>query len=253
MTTAPASLLAVRNLLMPHFRLDPASLGITGDPAHRGGYHCGKDRVISGDYSVVESARDKAGLADWACALDVGQHSARVAGKTFDLRFFSLWLVAQCRANTPDTRDIREIIYSPDGRTVKRWDRLGRRSSGDSSHLFHTHISYHRDAIKAGRDQTPVFRRYLRFIGLLAPAPTPPPKPAAEPTVTKEPPTMFMIKRSTADTVYLSWGTGRAALTDYAAQMKPLQTAGVPMIVVKTDAELDVIGGPLRADTAPAG
>ena len=173
MTTAPACLTAARRLLLDHLDihdggtypsdLDPAEVGIVGDPAHRGGYHCGSDRVVDGDYSVVESTRDRNGLSMYASALDVGsftygQHT---------LRTFSVWLVAQCKAGTADTRDIREVIYSPDGQTVRRWDRLGKRTTGDDSHLWHTHISYHRDAVRASRDQTAVIRRYLTEIGLL--------------------------------------------------------------------------------------
>lgn len=185
MTTAPASLKAVRLLLLDHLDihetsrypadLDPAEVGIVGDRPHAEGgdsYHLGADQIRAyagrARYSVDESARDKAGLTNDACALDVGWFEVRVDGKVHNLRSFSIWLVAQCKANTADTRDIREIIYSPDGKTVKRWDRLGRRTTGDSSHLWHTHGSYFRDAIKAGRDQTPVFRRYLTEIGLLA-------------------------------------------------------------------------------------
>ena len=69
-------------------------------------------------------------------------------------------------------RDLREIIYSPDGKVVRRWDRLGKRSSGDDSHLWHTHFSFFRDSTKADRDQTPLFRRYLTGIGLSRKAPT---------------------------------------------------------------------------------
>jgi len=174
MTRAPSNLLAVRTLLLTHLDnapgpddLDPGEVGIVGDSAHRGGYHCGSDRVVTNDYSVVESPRDRSGLSDFACALDVGQFSVTFAGKTHNLRSFSVWLAAQCKAGAADTKDIREVIYSPDGSTVKRWDRLGKRSSGDSSHRWHTHISYHRDAIKAGRDQTAVMRRYLQSIGLI--------------------------------------------------------------------------------------
>lgn len=177
MTRAPANLLAVRSLLLAHLNVDknavrdadlePAEVGIVGDPAHRGGYHCGSDRVVTNDYSVVESSRDRTGLTLDAAALDVGQFSVRSGGSTHDLRSFSTWCVGECQRNAADTRDIREIIYSPDGRTVRRWDRLGRRSSGDSSHLWHTHFSFFRDSIKAGRDQTPLFRRYLTTIGLL--------------------------------------------------------------------------------------
>ncbi|MFI7522128.1 hypothetical protein OG994_02745 [Micromonospora globbae] len=181
MTRAPANLMAVRSLLLTHLNIDkdrtrdadlePAEVGIVGDPNHRGGYHCGSDRVVANDYSVVESPRDRAGLTLDAAALDVGQFRVTSAGRTHDLRSFSVWCVGQCAANAPDTRDIREIIYSPDGRTVRRWDRLRRRSSGDDSHLWHTHFSFFRDAIKAGRDQTPLFRRYLIGIGLIASPP----------------------------------------------------------------------------------
>ncbi|MEH0842318.1 hypothetical protein V6U81_07990 [Micromonospora sp. CPCC 205711] len=168
MTTAPANLLAVRRLLLDHLpNLDPASVGIVGDSAHRGGYHCGSDRVATNDYSVVESPRDTNGLTLYASALDVGTFTVRSDGATHNLRTFSNWCVAQCRANTADSRDLRSIIYSPDGVTVRRWDRLGKRTTGDDSHLYHTHFSFFRDSTKAGRDQTPLFRRYLTSIGLL--------------------------------------------------------------------------------------
>ncbi|MFG1746000.1 hypothetical protein ACGFJ4_17680 [Micromonospora chalcea] len=180
MTSAPANLLAVRNLLLTYLNVDkkavraddlePAEVGIVGDPNHRGGYHCGSDRVVTNDYSVVESTRDRSGLTLYASALDVGTFSVRSGGGTHNLRTFSTWMVAQCVANAADTRDIREVIYSPDGRTVRRWDRLGRRTSGDSSHLYHTHFSFFRDSTKAGRDLTPLFRRYLTAIGMIATA-----------------------------------------------------------------------------------
>lgn len=171
MTSAPPVLLDVRRLLLEHLGghgLASAEVGIVGDTAHRGGYHCGADRLDpTRDYSVVESPRDKSGLTLDASALDVGTFSVTAGGRTHTLATFSTWLAGQCDANAPDTRDIREVIYSPDGRTVRRWDRLGRRSSGDDSHLYHTHVSYFRDAIRAGRAQTPVFRRYLAIIGLI--------------------------------------------------------------------------------------
>lgn len=186
MTTAPATLKAARLLLLEHLDihedtsrysadLDPNEVGIVGDTAHAEGgdsYHLGADQIRARNgrdrYSVDESPRDKAGLTGDASALDIGWFEVRVAGKIHNLRTFSIWLVAQCKAGTADTRDIREVIYSPDGKTVKRWDRLGRRTTGDRSHLTHTHGSYFRDATKAGRDQTAVFRRYLTEIGLLA-------------------------------------------------------------------------------------
>lgn len=158
MTYAPASLKAAQTYLKGQTGLPWVSLGIVGDEDHHGGYHQGKPNVPATDYSRDESSRDEKGLTGAASALDVGKWSG--------LRTFSKWLVEQCKAGAEDTRDIREVIYSPDGQTVKRWDRLGIRSSGDSSHLQHTHISYFRDS--ENRDKTGLFRRY--FEGGAAPS-----------------------------------------------------------------------------------
>lgn len=199
MTNAPQNLLDVRRLLLDHLDIDdgsyryndlePAEVGIVGDPAHIGGYHCGSDRVrrvdgVIRDYSVIESSRDRAGLSLYASALDVGYFKATTAKGTFDLYHFNRWMVAQCEAGTADTRDIREIIYSPDGKTVKRWDRLGRRTTGDDTHLWHTHFSFFRDARD---DQRAVFRRYLIHIGLLE-----------DPMATLDPEDLANIRRQVA-------------------------------------------------------
>ncbi|HEY9416460.1 MAG TPA: peptidoglycan-binding domain-containing protein, partial [Pseudonocardia sp.] len=176
MTSAPANLLAVRRLLLDELGvhgLASAEVGIVGDAAHIGegdSYHLGvPEQDVNGRYSVGESPRDSSGLNGYASALDVGTFSVRTATGTHSLISFSRWVVAQCAAGAADTRDIREVIYSPDGQTVRRWDRLGKRTTGDSSHLYHTHFSFFRDSTRAGRDQTPLFRRYLTTIGLLAP------------------------------------------------------------------------------------
>jgi len=155
MTYAPASLKAAQVYLQGKTWLPWVSLGIVGDENHVGGYHQGEPNVPASDYSRDESPRDENGLSGAASALDIGKFSRD--GKT--LQGLSLWIVGQCKAGAPDTRDIREVIYSPDGVTVKRWDRLGQRSSGDSSHLQHTHISYHRDA--EGRDKVSLFKRFF--------------------------------------------------------------------------------------------
>lgn len=154
MTFAPASLLAARTYLAGH-GVPLAALGIVGDAAHGNeGYHVGWDRLRYGyagqDYSVSDSPRD-GHPTNAASALDIGGFPR--------LRELSVWLVAQCRAGVADTRDIREIIYTPDGRVVRRWDRLGFRSGGDDSHLWHTHISYFRDS--ENRDKTALFRRFF--------------------------------------------------------------------------------------------
>jgi hypothetical protein len=59
---------------------------------------------------------------------------------------------------------MREIIYSPDGKIVLRWDRergyssLARPGEADTSHLTHTHVSWYRDA--QNRDHRTAFRPY---------------------------------------------------------------------------------------------
>lgn len=152
MTYAPQALLDLRSYLKPLTGLSDVELGIVGDANHNGGYHHGWDqRSGSGDYSWSESSRDSSHKTNAARAIDIG---------AFDrLREMSVWLVEQCAAGASDTQDIREIIYSPDGKIVKRWDRLGVRSSGDSSHLTHTHISFFADA--EARDKIAVFRRFF--------------------------------------------------------------------------------------------
>jgi Glycosyl hydrolases family 25 len=165
MSTAPATLLSARKLWLTTFpKMDPLSMGIVGDDSHAKtgtSYHLGRDALKADAYSIVESARDKNGLTNNASALDVGYFTSG----SNTLRTFSVWLVAQCAAGTPGTADIREVIYSPDGKVVKRWDRLKKRSTGPISHLIHTHISYFRDS--ADRDKTALFIRYFRAIGLL--------------------------------------------------------------------------------------
>lgn len=173
MSYAPSTIMAARALFMNCLRTagldpNPASFGVVGDDSHAQagtGYHVGKDALKSTAYSIVESSRDKNGLTNAASALDVGWFSFTVKGKLHNLRSFSVWLVAQCKAGTADTKDIREVIYSTDGAVVKRWDRLGIRTTGDSSHLTHTHLSWFRDS--ENRDKTALFRRYFTEIGIL--------------------------------------------------------------------------------------
>lgn len=149
MTHAPADLLAVRQYLLSSTGLSGDAVGIVGDPEHAasGGYHEGRSDLTrvgraTTDYSVRESARDKAGLTDAASALDIGAFTRSAVS----LRTLTLGLVAACQRGDPRCADVREVIYTPDGSTVRRWDRLGIRSTGDSSHLYHTHISFFRDS-----------------------------------------------------------------------------------------------------------
>lgn len=169
MTFAPDSIKAVRNLYMnalklAGFTINPLAVGIVRNEPGTS-YHIGEDYLNSGAYSVVESSRDRNGLSNASSAIDLGWFSFTRGGKTHNLRTFSAWLVAQCRAGTADSLDIREVIYSLDGQSVKRWDRLGIRSTGDSSHETHTHVSWFRDS--ENRNKVALFERYFREIGIL--------------------------------------------------------------------------------------
>lgn len=143
------------------------ALGIVGGTTHTSGYHLGKDRIYDGsgpglgdnDYSV-QLPRDKAGLTNAAAALDLG----RLDGSLPALRRFSKWFVARCMKESSVRRDIREVIYSPDGATVQRYS--GRDNlihtgpgNGDDTHLTHTHISFMRDS--QDHEKVWLFRAYF--------------------------------------------------------------------------------------------
>lgn len=172
MTIAPQNLTDLSTFWKAH---GGVPLGIVGNQKHCSGYHLGKDRIFgscacrpdgtcvpgigSRDYSV-QIRRDKAGLSNAASAIDLGRLDGSLAG----LRSFSKWLVRQCQDHPKAYRDIREIIYSPDGRTVQRFSgedgtiHTGP-GNGDSSHTTHTHISFYRDS--TGRDMRPLFAPYF--------------------------------------------------------------------------------------------
>lgn len=148
MTYAPDDLLAIRRYVLTKTGLPGDAVGIAGDPDHvsTGGYHEGNDDLsrvgrLNSDYSKRESSRDRPGT-NGASALDIGDFSR--GGIT--LRSMTLAFVSACQRGDRRTADVREVIYTPDGKTVHRFDRLGIRSTGDSSHLWHTHISFFRDS-----------------------------------------------------------------------------------------------------------
>lgn len=162
MTFAPETLIDARSYLKGQDPdLDNTEVGIVGGPSHiRQGtsYHLGADQLImsKNPYSA-RTSRDRAGLSNAASALDIDDDLD-------ELRALSLWMVQQCQAGAPDTLDIREIIFSPDGVNVFRWDRERGQTSapvpdGDLSHRTHTHVSYYRDS--EFRDKTGLYRRFF--------------------------------------------------------------------------------------------
>ncbi len=192
MTYAPSTLVTLRNYLQAHTGASATALGIVGDAAHqtRPSYHNGWDVIVShgrtcakGDYTIC-TPRDRAfPHTAAAAAMDIGRPSVAHGGYA-GLHRMSIWLVKQAQASAPGTRDIREIIFTPDGRTVLRWDRERGVGSAplpgeaDTSHLWHTHVSWYRDSEK--RDKTAVFRRYYEpdvtpayRVGIASGKPTP--------------------------------------------------------------------------------
>lgn len=234
MTYAPETLLEVRRYLQsiePNLSFD--ELGIVGGPSHvlaGTSYHLGADQLkFSKNPYSARTRRDKVGLADpsirnAACAIDIDDDWK-------DLRAFSVWLVEQCRAGAPDTLDIREIIYSPDGALVYTWDReLGQQSlpqrRGSSSHTTHTHISRYRDATP--RPLVPVFHRFHI-------------KPAAPKVVN-----MFILKVENTFDAFFSNGINTRRIPDgqWEITCVPLIKAGTPFIHYPNLQLLLEAGGP---------
>jgi len=183
MTFAPSTLQAARRLMVNHLDLHPLSLsypadldpnevGIVGDAAHVAtgtSYHLGQDQLRLDAYSR-RTARDIAGLSNAASAVDIGQFSVITTRGTFTHRSLAIWMVGQCRTNQPDTRDIREIIYSPDGINVLHYDRERGYASAPTarapdSHLSHDHFSCYRDA-EFRYSLRDLFDRWLDEIGV---------------------------------------------------------------------------------------
>jgi hypothetical protein len=145
------------------------SIGIVGDESHQstGGYHVGNDVLarigkLTTDYSKRHTEKDRPG-SNAAMALDIGGLSGQ------QLYALTRWIIMQCQAGTPDTRNIREVIgrRTPSG-GVTRYDALGiLPDSGSSDHESHTHISYYRDS--EGEDKTSLFRRYYEPLAPSAP------------------------------------------------------------------------------------
>lgn len=139
------------------------------------GYHLSRDQIMQGegkcpgegkdDYSI-QTARDKAGLSDARAAIDIQFKPAK-------LQDYSKWLLKQAQSNAPGTQDWRELIYSPDGVKVLRWDRERGVNSAPQpneaalSHRTHTHVSFYRDS--EDRVKVPTFSGYF------GPAVPPPP------------------------------------------------------------------------------
>lgn len=146
MTNSPQNLLAVRAIYQRYTGLPAVSLGIQHFTPQGGGYHEGNDLLaqagrLNSDYSKRETHLDQPGTND-ASAIDIGYFDVTLpSGRRVTLRDRSAWMLN----HWDECWWVRELIYSPDGKVVKRKDRLGIRTTGDDSHLSHDHESYFRD------------------------------------------------------------------------------------------------------------
>lgn len=165
MTIPPDDLKVVQTYVHNVTGQDWNSLGIIHTQPQGGGYHEGQDLLALGDrapgpqYTFTDySYGDARAVSSNGVGRDLA-NSTTLAGvpnaaSAFDFgggfsRFleFNRWMRDRMLANDFRTRDIREMIYTPDGVNVYRVDRTGRQSNwGDSTHLSHTHFSFFRDS-----------------------------------------------------------------------------------------------------------
>lgn len=177
MTFSPGSFLAVRALFQRRTELSANALGIQHFSAQGGGYHEGNDLLRAGgredtDYSKRESTRDRPG-SNAACAIDIGRFRVQSATGWVDNHRMTRWFLGELAQGAPDTRWIREIIYSLDDVNVKRYDALNIREKGDSSHRTHEHFSSFRDDVDSPHILG-VFERFWSAMDGKAPVQTPP-------------------------------------------------------------------------------
>ena len=108
----------------------------------------------------IQNARDKAGLTK-----RLRRSTSELNGSLVNLRAFSAWLVARCLADPAARHDVREIIYSPEGKTVQRYSGIDNKihtgpGNGDLTHRTHTHISFFRDSEQ--RDKVFLFQPFFQ-------------------------------------------------------------------------------------------
>jgi hypothetical protein len=158
MSFAPDSLQNLEAYWLAH---GGKSLGILADEAHiaKGvSYHLGRDHLTPDAYSR-KHPRDKKGLSNAASAIDLWTMNKSYV----QLRAFSRWLAGQCLAGA--CLDIREVIFSPDGRHVFGYKQGVNKlipDYGDASHKGHTHISFFRDS--EASDKIRYFRPYFEVV-----------------------------------------------------------------------------------------
>lgn len=121
--------------------------GIAGDKAHSFGFHLAADQLPASDYSL-QTARDKAGAKlhpDMASALDISFNPAGMILATNRL------IASAKDVNDPRLDGVYEFAGTTNGRTPHPYtvdgqvDDPNNTQGWDDSHVWHVHISIHRD------------------------------------------------------------------------------------------------------------
>ena len=139
---APSAIAAIYPTVHAHIASAEYS-GIVGNGEHTYGYHRSRNRLIavgqSGDYSI-QAAQDKKGDGNAASALDIKMSTA-------DMIKVSRRLIQAGLAKDPRLKALREFFGTVDGRTVTGYSPYRGRyvTSSDKSHLWHVHLSIHRE------------------------------------------------------------------------------------------------------------
>lgn len=128
-------------------RLEPES-ELGGIYANKRGYHNMRKNLPVTDYSVGQFVQDRRGPDDEACAIDWTFRDAQ-RGDYKTIKVYSKRLLVAGRTGDPRTKYWREFFgNADDDREVEGWDfAKNRPSTSDTSHLWHIHLSEHREYI----------------------------------------------------------------------------------------------------------
>lgn len=229
---APANLKWLGSRVGPDLR--GTLSGIIGDRFHTYGYHRGRNYVSSGDYST-QLAEDRRGDGEAAAGIDMSFSDSL-------MRLYTSRLKAAADRNDPRIKNMREFYGTLDSNTVYGRTHAGsgdstwERSSADSSHLWHIHISILR---QYSNDRATMQGILDVLLGKpLSSTPTPTPVKGKK---------MFFIKVKSDDATFISDGVHRRAVNSWQDMQTLAKATGASLTPVETDTwdHLNKLGGKL--------
>jgi hypothetical protein len=231
---APANLKWLGSRVGPDLR--GVLSGIIGDSAHTYGYHRCRFCVGGGDYST-QLSEDRQGDGYAVSGIDMSFSDSL-------MRLYTSRLKTAADQNDPRIKNMREFYGTLDSNTVYGRTHAGsgdsswERSSADSSHLWHIHIS----VLRKFANDKPTMQGILDvMLGKPLTSPTPTPVKGKK---------MFFVKVKNDPATFLSDGVHRRAVNSY-ADMKVLAAAlGISLTAVETDTwdHLNKLAGKLVAE-----